>query len=1631
MSDETQNAIAIIGMAGRFPGASSIEELWQNLRDGVESVTRFDLDEIDPSVPDVLLRDKNYVPVRGVIAGAELCDADFFRFAPRECEVMDPQHRVLLEMAWCALESAGYAPGPEHVVTGVFVGASPNSYLENNLLQRPDVIKSYGRFQVGLANERDFLATRISNKLDLRGPSFTISTACSTSLVAVTLAAQSLQNFDCDMAIAGGVSIVFPQKQGYLFQEGGIASPDGHCRPFDRHSQGTYGGDGAGIVVLKRLEDAVASNDEIIAVIRGAAINNDGSDKVGFTAPSVSGQAGTIAMAQALAGVDPESISYIEAHGTATPMGDPIEIEALKKVFGRGPEKTCAIGSVKSNFGHLDAAAGVTGLIKTALALQHKTIPPSLNFSEENPNIDFQNSPFYVNDQCAEWKRSQNPRRAGVSSFGMGGTNAHVVLEEAPERASSPGEFVGRPLLLLSARSENALDTLSQALHQKFSAEGDTDLKRIAYTYQARRPQYPHRRYLVCENTEEVLNLLGTPNPAVCGSSSNTPSDGSVVMMFPGQGCQYVGMGHSLYTRDPRIRDIIDSCSQIAEPIIGESLVDALYPSSSDTEAAAEKLRNTLYTQPTLFALEYALARLWMSCGVEPTAFIGHSIGEFVAATLAGVFTFEDAVRLVSHRARLMQSTAPGSMLSVRLPEDELRQHLVAGTELAAVNSESLCVAAGDETAIAELSALLTNDEVIFSQVQTSHAFHCALMDPIVEEFREIVAATPRSAARLPFISCTTGRWVNDEETGDPTYWARHLREPVRFADGIKTLLENHRGVYLECGPRRTLGTLTRQIAGRDPVSVVCSLDSDGDALKEDTALSKAMGDIWCAGQELVWDAFYVGDVPRVTCCPNTPFDYKSFLISPPAHEKEGGHDLIAESGIQQSSNREREYMVATSQVHEIESSAAAAAGGREAKLQDDVCLLVAELSGLEPADLDTGSTFLEQGMDSLLLTQLALSLKAKFEVDISFRDLMEELISVDDVVSRLDREVPNTGVYADVPTAPAGTSADLHMSNAATTTISHGATNSGYANASQLIEQQMQLMRQQIELLDRLSHNGAIQSSLPNSVSIPAARPQSQAQESRDAPLSAKEWAGFGPSVKIDRKKSDTAVAHDAEAFQSLVDRYTEKTRRSRDWVQEHRREMSDPRTASGFRRDTKELVYPIVAAKSNGSRLWDIDGNEYIDLTNGFGSVLLGHANESVAEALRNQIDHGWEFGPQTVLAGEVARLVTELTGHERVAFCNTGSEAVLAAIRMARTVTGKDTIAVFSGSYHGIFDEVVVRPLRDGVAVPAAPGIPRSATENVLVLEYGSDESIAVLQRNSDRLAAVLVEPVQSRRPEHQPWEFLRTLRTFADDSGVALVFDEIVSGFRAHPAGVQGLIGVQADLATYGKTAGGGLPLGLVAGTSKFMDALDGGTWQFGDDSFPETGVTMFAGTFIRHPLALAAAKATLTVIRDEGPALQQRMNSKTERLAEALNAIFVNAAVPCKVNHFSSWFIVNMESTSPYATLLFQLLREHGIHIWDQRPCFLTDAHTEADVDAIISAFKEALTQMIAARFIEQDENPAATAEGSNGASEQDSKSDTQPPVAGARLGRTPEGNPAWFVADPDQAGKYRQIDVDV
>lgn len=865
-------AIAIVGMTGRFPKARNLDEFWRNLAGGVECVSFFSADELRAAgVPDAYIDSPDYVPARAILDDADAFDAGFFGFTPREANATDPQQRVFLECAWEALEHAGYDPGRYDGLIGVYAGADVNMYSISNFSSGIDLPTLIG-------NDKDYLATRVAFKLNLKGPALTIQTACSTSLVAVQVACQGLLNYQCDMALAGGVGVAFPQKSGYLYQRGSILSPDGHCRAFDAQAGGTVGGDGAGVVVLKRLEDALADHDTIHAIIKGAAINNDGALKVGFTAPSVEGQAQVIAMAHALADVEPDSITYVETHGTGTELGDPIEIAALTEVFRASTDRTgfCAVGALKSNVGHMNSAAGIGGLIKTVLALKHRQIPPSLHFEKPNPIIDFEDSPFFVNAALRRWDAGKYPRRAGVSSFGIGGTNAHAVLEEAPEQSSVPSD---RPcIVVVSAKTISALNAATSELADFLSDSPAVSLADVAYTLQTGRQLFEYRRMAVCRNRRQIIELLREPERM--SSSSREPRSASVAFMFTGQGSQYVGMGRGLYEAEPVFREHLEYCLDYLRPHLGLDLCDLLYPPAGGEEKAAERISQTAVTQPLLFSIHYALARLWMSWGVQPAAMIGHSIGEYAAACLAGVLSLDDALTLVVERGALMQALPGGSMMAVPLPADEAGQF--AGVSVAAVNAPAMSVLSGSDEAIAAVARELTERGVSYRNLHTSHAFHSEMMEPMLDDFIEAVGRVQLNPPAIPYVSNVTGTWVTDAEATNPAYWGRHCRQGVRFADGIATLMEDAERVFLEVGPGRSLTSLVKShsTVGADR-TVLTSMRHPKERGEDVDYLFTTLGELYLADIPIDWQGFHAHDLRRRVPAPTYPFERERYWRDP------------------------------------------------------------------------------------------------------------------------------------------------------------------------------------------------------------------------------------------------------------------------------------------------------------------------------------------------------------------------------------------------------------------------------------------------------------------------------------------------------------------------------------------------------------------------------------------------------------------------------------------------------------------------------------------------------------------------------------------------------------------------------
>ncbi len=876
--------VAIIGLAGRFPGARDLDEFWRNICDGVESIRTYSEEEALASGADPeLVRHPRFIRAASRLEDVTGFDAAFFGYTPREAELMDPQHRLFLECAWEALESSGHCVPDRDQLVGVFGGQALSTYLLMNLLANSTVRRTVDPLQLNLGSAGSFLTTRVSYKLDLKGPSYNVESACSTSLVAVHVATQSLLNGECDVALAGGVSINLTQQHGYLHVDGGILSPEGSCRPFDASAKGIVFGSGVGVVALRRLEDAIADGDPIYAVIRGSAVNNDGALKGGYTAPSVEGQAEVIAEAMANAGVDPESIAYVETHGTGTALGDPIEVQALNKAFGGKalPKGSCTLGALKANIGHLDAAAGVAGLIKASLALHHRQLPPHPLFDKANPHVPWAEGPFDVNTDLREWKTGAEPRRAGVSSFGMGGTNAHVILEESPERErSAPSRAL--QLLPLSAKTPTALDAMTARLAGFLRKNPTLPLADVAYTLQVGRRGFPHRRLLVCSSLEDALDGLAGPSSVQRLLTASTESATTpVVFLFPGQGAQYARMGAGLYESEPTFREHVDACASALRPHLGLDLRELLFPPAGapSTDALLEQTR---LAQAALFTVEYALARLWMSWGVVPEAMMGHSIGEYVAACLSGVLELEDALALVAARGALMQELPSGSMLSVTLPEAELRPLLGARLSIAAVNASAFCVASGPTEDVLALQQQLTARGTACRLLHTSHAFHSAMVEPILERFTARVRQVKLGTPRIPYVSNLTGKWITPEQAKDPRYWADHLRQAVRFADGLETLAQQPGRVLLEVGPGRTLSTFAARMQGVGAGwTRITSMRHPEDQSPDARVLHEALGHLWLAGVPVEWKGYHGGARRHRVALPTYPFERQRYWISP------------------------------------------------------------------------------------------------------------------------------------------------------------------------------------------------------------------------------------------------------------------------------------------------------------------------------------------------------------------------------------------------------------------------------------------------------------------------------------------------------------------------------------------------------------------------------------------------------------------------------------------------------------------------------------------------------------------------------------------------------------------------------
>ncbi|MBD8524856.1 non-ribosomal peptide synthetase/type I polyketide synthase [Pseudomarimonas arenosa] len=1552
-------AIAIIGMALDTALGQTVEQFWQALLDGAEGIRQFRPEELDPDQPAEIRQHPHFVPARGVLADPDQFDAEFFGIPAREAVLIDPQQRRLLQLAWNALEDAGLRPDGEHSI-GVYAGSANNTYATALRRHAPQLIAQSGEFSAMLASEKDYVATRIAHRLDLHGPALSIHTACSTGLVAIAQACEALRAGQCDIALAGGATLTVPQASGYVHVEGGMESADGHCRPFDAAASGTVFASGAALVVLKPLERAMEDHDHIHAVIHGVGLNNDGGGKASFTAPSQSGQAEVIRMALDDAGLSAAQIGYVEAHGTATQLGDPIELAALSQAFRQDTEASgyCRIGSLKSNLGHTVAAAGALGLIKSALALQHQRIPATLHFHAANPLLDLEASPFRVCAELQAWPRSETPRYAGVSSFGVGGTNAHLIVGEPPELARL-GRLAGDQaptLLCLSARSKDGLQRRATQLADWCAAQPDVEPASLAYSLWVGRQAMAWRSSIAVEPGQNLADALRGKLAEIQAQPQTRQ-----VWLLPGQGVQCPGMAADLYQRLPAFAEALDQALACITPCLEVDLKPWLLEAE---HPEAGRLQETRYAQPALFATCYALARWLQSLGLQPDALIGHSIGELAAACLGEVMSLADAARLVCARGAAMWTQPRGAMLAVRASADALSQ-LPVKIEIAAHNAPELTVLAGPQAEIDACKAELEAKGLGVSTLKVSHAFHSAAMDGALEAVRLAASRISLQAPKTPLYSCLSGKLLTAEQACSPDYWAQQVRAPVQFSAAILAELDQPHTLFVEVGPGQALSALLRRHrSGTHTAPRLVPLQGAAGEAGNAALAVQAIGQLWSHGAEPALPL----QAGRRLRLPGYPFADTRYWFP-----RQSG--AVAEQASAAAATLSVSPQAAPSAPPILQETPVS---DRRPALKAELRRIMADLSGLPDAELQDEIPLVELGLDSLSLTQASQELERVFGLKLRFRRLMEDLDSIGKLSEWLHQELPAERFQPAPATAPAqvaGAPTVAPVGMPISMPILQNMPTIDASPLSQLIQQQMSLMQQQLTLLA-----GAQAAQMPALPAVAASTtPAAAVAPSATAPSASNEAETkadlreqpFGASARITLKKQSGYSSEQTAWLENFSQRYLAKLSKSRQFAQQHRALMADPRVVTGFNPQWKDLVFPIVAERSDGARVFDIDGHEYIDLLSCFGANLLGYQPKAVVQAMHRQLDLGIEVGPSHPLAATVSQLLSEFTGHPRIAFCNTGSEAVMGAMRIARTVTGRKTIAIFTNSYHGIFDEVIVRGTRQLRSLSAAPGILASAVENVLVLDYASEDALKVLRERGHELAAIMIEPVQNKYPTLQPRDFVHELRKICDQAGCALIFDEVVTGFRLAPGGAQEFYGVRADICTYGKIIGGGLPLAAIGGQAHWLDALDGGFWQYGDDSYPEAGVTYFAGTFVRHPLALAAAEATLNLLKQQGPAFYTVLNQRTQALVDRLNQWFRQQGAPVKAVHCASLWRLQWDEGVSHISLFYYLARFHGLHLYEQFGHFVTAAMGAAELDRIFQVFTDSLSELMQLGLIQR------------------------------------------------------------
>ncbi len=1501
--------IAIVGMACRFPGGAdslaAFRELIDAGRDAIVDTPSerwpASYHDPDPTAPGRLYGNRGGF----LLADIRRFDAPFFHLTPLEARSMDPQQRLLLEVTWEAFENAGLdITRFRGTRTGVFCGLCNSDYAAAHL-RSGDLSRIDAYSVTGIAASA--ATGRLSYLFGFQGPNLALDTACSSSLVAVHLACQSLRLKESDLALAGGVNLILTPEGHIGFSKLKALAPDGRCKTFDAAADGYGRGEGCGLVLLKRLDEALRDGDPIVAVVRGSAVNQDGRSN-GLTAPNGLAQEEVIRAALRAAGLAPKDVTYLEAHGTGTPLGDPIEAEAAAAVYGAGRKdgSPLIMGTIKANIGHLEGASAAAGLIKAALILRGSHLPPQPNFVTPNPGIPWERLPVKVSAAPLPWPETGETRTVAVSSFSFSGTNAHLILQEPPPGEAAPTAAAAdrsHHVLALSAASETSLQGLA-ARYAEFLGATDAAAADICYSAATGRAELPWRLSVVGDRKEALQGRL-TEYLAGKASRRQAVSPGEVLpqgrklaFLFTGQGSQYHRMGQDLYETAPVFRQALQECHDLLAKEMDRGLIDLLYGDSGQ-----DLINKTIYAQPAIFAIEYALFRLLQSWGLRPDCVMGHSIGEYAAAWAAGVFNLGDALRLVAGRGRLVQSLPENGKMAVILANEESVRAALAPqgdrVAIAGLNAPENTLISGYAAAVDAVLAHFRERNVPSQVLQISHAVHSPLMDPILGEFRALAETVAYHVPALPLATNETGA-IAGPEIAAAGYWVRHMRQQVCFIDTMHTLARQGCNVFLEVGTTTALSSLGMQcLSGQDHLWVpTLGVDNflfnlrphrqEGESDWE--RLLRAPAELWVRGVNLDWRAF---DAPyhRQPCqLPTYAFDRKVHWIDPvlPGEPGRALKPCPLPAAYQAPSGGQDRPLPEDKP-----------AGISRPEIAERVREFLRRASEMEITPAYEDRNFFELGFASLMLARARDAVARAYGISIPMNWFYNRAGTFNKLVDTLERELKERPPVQPRPPAFPG--------------------RAGVAGNNPVLPCR----------------------ALPPEKKVP-----------------------FVPYRRIGSREALELDRRQKSHLEELIGRYTSQTANSKDLTDRYRPVLANIRNIAGFRPEWKEMIYQIIAERAAGAYFTDADGRQYLDLTMGFGVYLFGHNPPFVRDALRQELDRGMPIGPMSSLAGQVATLIHELTGVDRVAFFNSGTEAVMSALRIARTVTGRERVVLFAGSFHGHFDGVLAVHDQDlGQSVPLSPGTPPAMVRDVTVLPYGTEESLEYIATHGRDLAAVLVEPVQSRRPEFQPVEFLRDLRRITGQTDTCLIFDEMILGFRMHPAGVQGLFDIRADLVTYGKVIGGGLPIGVVAGGARYMDAVDGGPWRYGDQSLPERENTFIAGTFNHHPLAMAGARAVLEHLRQEGPALQEGLNQRTAAMAQSLNAFFDQEQLPIRVTHFGSLFRLDLKGDQE---LLIYHLLEKGIYIWEGRNCFLSTAHSDRDIAFFIASLKEGVGRMRAA-----------------------------------------------------------------